>query len=48
MKLLAELTQRYRDYIWNQYRNIRMENILVELGINQILSPQEIEMYIEE
>ena len=41
MKLLAELKRCYVDYIWNGYRNARMEKILEKLGIDETLSPQE-------
>ena len=48
MKLLAELKRCYVDYIWNGYRNARMEKILEKLGIDETLSLQEIEISIEE
>ena len=48
MKLLAELKRCYVDYIWNRYRNARMEKILEELGIDETLSPREINISIEE
>ena len=48
MKLLAELKPCYVDYILNGYRNTRMESILKKLGIDETLSPQEIEIFVEE
>ena len=47
MKLLAELKRCYVDYIWNRYRNARMENIMEKLEIDETFSPQEIEISIE-